>query len=102
MEVRGEQTVSPEHRGLTVDGLPCPLRANAKRKTGFVDPQIRPQDRVLRAPLWAGWVRCKDQVPLFLAVKSFLHRLPKPGPAQGRCWFVVGFGAGTLSWLPHP
>lgn len=29
MEVRGEQTVSPEHRGLTVEGLPRPLRANA-------------------------------------------------------------------------
>lgn len=37
-----------------------------------MDPQIGPQDLGLRAPLWTGWVRCKDQVPLFLATKSFL------------------------------
>lgn len=66
-----------------------------------MDPQIGPQDLGLRAPLWTGWVRCKNQVPLFLAMKSFLHRLLKPGLTEGRCWSAVGFGAGILSWLPH-
>ena len=56
-----------------------------------MDPQIGPQDLGLRAPLWTGWVRCKNQVPLFLAMKSFLHRLPKPGLTEA--------GAGLRSAL---
>lgn len=76
---------SPGVQGLTVEALPHPLRANAKRKSGFVDPfRSGPRTQSPGPHSWTAWVRCKDQVPLFLATKSFPPLPPRRAP-EGRC-----------------